>query len=230
MTYGIICAMDEEIAILKDNLKNQSVKTIGKMEFYQGTLSNTKVVLVKSGIGKVQAGITASTLINDFEVDALINSGSAGGIGEGLSIGDVVVSTETAYHDVDVTAAGYEIGQLPGCPARFPAARELEEQIIDAAKDSGLNTQPGLIVTGDQFIADSKVIEQIKTNFPDAQCSEMEGAAVGQVAYNNDVPYVVIRAMSDVGDEDADSNFDEFIIEAGKRSAQMLLNFFEKAE
>lgn len=219
--------MDEEIAILKENLKNETTTKVGPVEFFEGQIANSNVVLVKSGIGKVQAGITAALMLTNFKIDYLVNTGSAGGIGEDLKIGDVVISTETAYHDVDVTAAGYEIGQLPNCPARFPASRTLEAQVADAASEAGLGTHSGLIVSGDQFVASKMVIDQIKANFADALCVEMEGAAIGQVAYDFDVPYVVIRAMSDVGDEDANTNFDEFIIGAGKRSAEMLMNVFQ---
>lgn len=226
MTYGIICAMDEEIAILKANLKNEVTTKVGPIEFYTGKIADSDVILVKSGIGKVQAGITAALLLTNFDVDYLVNTGSAGGIGTDLKIGDVVISTETAYHDVDVTAAGYEMGQLPNCPARFPASRTLETQIAQAAESANLETHSGLIVSGDQFVASKEVIDQIKVNFADALCVEMEGAAIGQVAYDFDIPYVVIRAMSDVGDEDANTNFDEFIIEAGKRSAEMMMNLF----
>ncbi|GAY74081.1 5'-methylthioadenosine/adenosylhomocysteine nucleosidase [Lentilactobacillus kosonis] len=228
MTYGIICAMGEELAILQGKLENGTSKRVGHTDFFEGTIANQPVVLVQSGIGKVQAAITASILINNFNVDTLINSGSAGGIGEGLSVGEVVVSTQTAYHDVDVTASNYEVGQLPGLPARFDADEELVDEIMAAAKASGMESQRGLIVSGDQFIADSQKIATIKKNFPDALCCEMEGAAIGQVAYENNVPYAVIRAMSDVGDEDADQSFDEFIIDAGKRSGQMLINLFEE--
>ncbi|MDV3518660.1 5'-methylthioadenosine/adenosylhomocysteine nucleosidase [Lentilactobacillus otakiensis] len=227
MTYGIICAMDEELAILKDALSDEKTKHYANAEYYLGTIHGQTLVIVKSGIGKVQAGITTSTLINEFHVDAVINSGSAGGIGEGLSVGDIVVSTETAYHDVDVTTSGYKMGQLPGFPARFPASPELADKIINAAKQSGVTAHKGLIVSGDQFIADSNKIAEIKHHFPDALCSEMEGAAVGQVAYQNKVPYAVIRAMSDVGDEEAEISFDKFIITAGKKSGQMLIDLFK---
>ncbi|KRL21568.1 MTA SAH nucleosidase [Lentilactobacillus kisonensis DSM 19906 = JCM 15041] len=219
--------MDEELAILKEALDNGSTEHYGNNDFFIGQIHHQKLVIVKSGIGKVQAGITAAILIDHFKVDSVINSGSAGGIGEGLSIGDVVVSSETAYHDVDVTAAGYEMGQLPNFPARFPADRQLADKILQAAKDNNVVTHRGLVVSGDQFVADPKVIAEIKKNFPDALCSEMEGAAVGQVAYENDVPYVVIRAMSDVGDENANVNFDQFIVSAGKQSGQMLIDFFK---
>ncbi|KRM46383.1 MTA SAH nucleosidase [Lentilactobacillus parabuchneri DSM 5707 = NBRC 107865] len=227
MTYGIICAMDEELAILKEALSNEQTTHYGDADYFLGKINNQSLVLVQSGIGKVQAGITTSTLINEFHVDAVINSGSAGGIGTGLSVGDIVVATETAYHDVDVTTSGYKMGQLPGFPARFPASSELGDKIIKAAQASGVNAHRGLIVSGDQFIADTKRIAEIKQNFPDALCSEMEGAAVGQVAYQNKVPYTVIRAMSDVGDEDAEVSFDKFIITAGKKSGQMLIDLFK---
>lgn len=227
MTYGVICAMAEELAILKQALSDETTRVFGQMTFFSGQIHGQSVVLVQSGIGKVQAGITTATLINEFHVDAVINSGSAGGIGEGLAVGDLVISTETAYHDVDVTASNYQIGQLPGFPARFPAATELEDAIATAAKDSGVPVHFGLIVSGDQFIADSANIAEIKQHFPDALCSEMEGAAVGQVAYQNHIPYVVIRAMSDVGDENAEVSFDQFIITAGKKSGQMLIDLFK---
>lgn len=227
MTYGVICAMAEELAILKQALSDETIRVFGQMTFFSGQIHGQSVVLVQSGIGKVQAGITTATLINEFHVDAVINSGSAGGIGEGLAVGDLVISTETAYHDVDVTASNYQIGQLPGFPARLPAATELEDAIATAAKDSGVPVHFGLIVSGDQFIADSTKIAEIKQHFPDALCSEMEGAAVGQVAYQNHIPYVVIRAMSDVGDENAEVSFDQFIITAGKKSGQMLIDLFK---
>ncbi|MEE8824819.1 5'-methylthioadenosine/S-adenosylhomocysteine nucleosidase [Lentilactobacillus sunkii] len=227
MTYGIICAMDEELAILKEALSDEQTKHYGNADYYLGSIHGQQLVVVKSGIGKVQAGITTSTLINAFHVDAVINSGSAGGIGDGLSVGDIVVATETAYHDVDVTTSGYKMGQLPGFPARFPASDKLAAKIVKAAKNSGVVAHEGLIVSGDQFIADSNKIAEIKHNFPDALCSEMEGAAVGQVAYQNKIPYAVIRAMSDVGDENAEMSFDKFIIIAGKKSGQMLIDLFK---
>lgn len=228
MKYGIICAMDEELAILKDALQQQTIKMVNGLSFYTGVINNHPVVLVKSGVGKVQAGVTTALLISIFEVDAVINTGSAGGIGEGLQVGDVVVATQTAYHDVDATAFNYEIGQLPGCPARFDASAKLVERIQAAATKNGLNTKTGLIVTGDQFVASSSAIAKIKENFADALCVEMEGAAVGQVAVANNVDYVVIRAMSDVGDEEASVSFGEFIIEAGKKSGQMMLNLLNE--
>lgn len=224
MKYGIICAMEEEIKELQAKLSNQTEKNLGGIEFYTGQLGENEVTLVRSGIGKVQAGVTTALLIVEFGVDQVINSGSAGGIGTGLSVGDVVFSTEAAYHDADATAFGYLPGQLPQQPQRYKADEKLLLALEEAAKKADLNVKQGLIVTGDQFVASKEKIAQIKEIYPKVLCCEMEGAAIAQVAYQFGVPFVIVRAMSDVGDEDAGQTFDEFIIDAGKRSAKMILN------
>ncbi|AEV95090.1 5'-methylthioadenosine/adenosylhomocysteine nucleosidase [Pediococcus claussenii] len=228
MKYGVICAMEEEIQSLLANLELNKKTNIQGIEFYDGVIGSTPVVLVRSGIGKVEAGITAALLVTNFKVDAVIHSGSAGGIGSGLKVGDVVLSSEVAYHDVDATAFGYEYGQLPQQPARFTADEKLIKSVKNAANENNLNVIEGLIVTGDQFIASKEATDKILKNFPDALCCEMEGAAIGQVAHQFKKPFLVIRAMSDTGDDEANVSFDDFIIEAGKRSAKMLLNFFEE--
>ncbi|WP_288636488.1 5'-methylthioadenosine/adenosylhomocysteine nucleosidase [Limosilactobacillus oris] len=227
MRFGIICAMPEEIKELKAQLTNESTKQIGGKDYYFGQISGQDVVLVESGIGKVEAGITTEHLITDCGADVVINSGSAGGIGDGLHVGDVVISTATAYHDVDATAFDYQYGQLPGKEPSFAASKKWGDALAKAGEQTGLTVKQGLIVSGDQFIASQDAIKQILAHFPDALSSEMEGAAVGQVATDHQVPYVVVRAMSDTGDEEAGVSFDEFIIEAGKRSAAMLLQLFE---
>lgn len=224
MRYGIICAMEEEIKELLEHLTNQQEQQIGGTEFYSGTINQTEVVLVRCGIGKVQAAITTAFLIVNFKVDAVINSGSAGGIGDGLHVGELVLSTGAAYHDANATAFGYKMGQLPQQPQIYPADQQLVEKIAAAAAKTGLETRQGLVVSGDQFIADSQEIARIKGIYPEALCCEMEGGAVAQTAYQFKTPFAIIRAMSDVGDEDAGQSFDEFIIDAGKRSAQMILN------
>lgn len=226
MKFGIICAMPEELKELKAQLADERVKTIGGKEYLSGRISNQDVVLVESGIGKVEAGITTEHLITDFQVDVVINSGSAGGIGAGLHVGDVVISNETAYHDVDARAFDYVYGQLPGKQPRFKASEKWGRALERAGEKTGLNVKRGLIVSGDQFIASQEAIKRILHYFPEALSSEMEGAAVGQVATDHNVPYVVVRAMSDTGDEDAGVSFDQFIIEAGQRSAKMLLQLF----
>lgn len=228
MKYGIICAMEEEIKSLVAQLEDKKQDTIGGIDFYSGTINGKEVVFTRSGIGKVQAGVTTGLLIANYKVDAVINSGSAGGIGEGLRVGDVVLSTGAAYHDADATAFGYKPGQLPQQPQIYTADKDLLEAISKAAKESNLVAREGLIVTGDQFVSSNEKIAAIKEIYPEALSCEMEGAAIAQVAYQFSVPFLIIRAMSDVGDEDAGQSFDEFIIEAGKKSANMILNFLKK--
>ncbi|MDO4597076.1 MAG: 5'-methylthioadenosine/adenosylhomocysteine nucleosidase [Ligilactobacillus agilis] len=224
MKYGIICAMEEEIKELRAQLTNANEENIANMIFYSGQINDHEVVLVRAGIGKVQAGVTTAFLIENFKVDAVINSGSAGGIGTGLAVGDLVLSTGAAYHDASATVFGYKPGQLPQQPQIFEADQELLQAVSEAASQAGLQVKPGLIVTGDQFISSQAQIAAIKEIYPQALCCEMEGAAVAQVAYQFDKPFLIVRAMSDVGDEDAGQSFDEFIIDAGKKSAQMILN------
>ncbi|KRL07686.1 MAG: 5'-methylthioadenosine/adenosylhomocysteine nucleosidase [Liquorilactobacillus hordei] len=228
MKYGILCAMDEEIKALKTELKKARQTEIAGITFFEGKINNNEVVLVQSGIGKVQAGMTTGLLIAQFEVEAVINSGSAGGIGEGLHVGDVVLSTAAAYHDVDATVFGYLPGQLPQQPQKFEADLQLIETLKKAAEQNQQHVETGLIVTGDQFVASSEKINTIKAIYPDVLCCEMEGAAIAQVAAQFKVPFVIVRAMSDTGDEEAGVSFDEFIIEAGKKSAQMILNVLAK--
>lgn len=224
MKYGIICAMEEEIKGLRAQLTNANEENIANMIFYSGQINDHEVVLVRAGIGKVQAGVTTAFLIENFKVDAVINSGSAGGIGTGLAVGDLVLSTGAAYHDASATVFGYKPGQLPQQPQIFEADQELLQAVSEAASQAGLQVKPGLIVTGDQFVSSQAQIAAIKEIYPQALCCEMEGAAVAQVAYQFDKPFLIVRAMSDVGDEDAGQSFDEFIIDAGKKSAQMILN------
>lgn len=228
MKYGIICAMEEELKSLLLNLDNAHEQVIANAKYFSGKINGQNVVLVQSGIGKVQAAVNAAFLVQNFTVDCLINSGSAGGIGDGMHVGDIVLSTGTAYHDADATAFGYKKGQLPGQPLIYKADEKLRKLVKDAAEKNGMKVHEGLIVSGDQFIDSIEKINRIKSIFPEALCSEMEGAAVGQVAHDFNVPYLVIRAMSDVGDEEASQSFDEFVIDAGKRSAKMILTLLSK--
>ena len=227
MKISVICAMEEEIRTLLTKLEDVQQHTVAGNTFYKGQLYGHEVTLVESGIGKVQAGMTTAILLAEEKPDVVINTGSAGGIGEGLHIGDVVISSQVAYHDAEATAFGYLPGQLPQQPQRFEGDANTVKQIEAAAKAVDLQPRVGLIVTGDQFIASQDKIKAIKEIYPEALSCEMEGAAIGQVATQFGIPFVVIRAMSDVGDEDAGVTFDEFIVEAGQKSAAMLLNFLK---
>lgn len=223
MKIGIIGAMEEEVQLLKSKMSHLNQHQIAGVDFYEGEISQQTVILVRSGIGKVQAGMTTGLLLAQYAPDVVLNTGSAGGIGQGLKIGDVVISSEVAYHDVDATAFGYVIGQLPQQPARFKADSDWVARVQRAAAAVKLASRTGLIVSGDQFVSSQAASKKILANFPGALASEMEGAAIGQVATQFKVPFVVIRAMSDVGDEDAGVIFDDFVVKAGQHSAAMIL-------
>lgn len=223
MKIGIIGAMEQEVKILASELTEMTTWEEAGASFYSGKLGKHEVVLIRSGIGKTLAAVTTTLLISHYDVDVVINTGSAGGIGEGLSIGDLVISNKVAYSDVDVTAFGYEYGQMAQMPLYYEADETLVQLAMEASSSAMLNTRVGLIVSGDTFVSSEKQIQEIKEHFPDCLANEMEGAAIAHVAYQYKKPFVVIRAMSDVGDENASVNFDEFIIEAGEKSAKMVL-------
>lgn len=226
MKIGIICAMDQEIKVLRENLDHPVSWERANALFISGGIGAHEVILVRSGIGKVAASTITSLLIQKYGVNMVINSGSAGGIGKGLAVGDVVISEKLAYFDVDVTGFGYQYGQLPaGMPLYFEASRYLISEMEKAAAATNHHVHKGLIVTGDTFVNDQAKVKEILQHFPDALANEMEGAAVAQTAMLFQIPFLVVRAISDTADHEAAQTFDDFIDEAGKRSAQMVLEF-----
>lgn len=225
MKLGIIAAMEQEIKVLTHQLTDMKQTVIANQKIYEGTIDQIEVVLVQSGIGKVNAAIAATLLIGQFKADSIINTGSAGGIGEGLTVGDLVISTELIYNDADARAFGYVYGQIPQMPERYKADDKLVSVIQEAASSSNWPIKNGLIVTGDSFISNKERINEIKNHFTEALVTEMEGAAIAQTCYQFGVPFAVVRAVSDVADEEASISFDEFIDLAGKKSAEMVLKF-----
>lgn len=229
MKFGIIAAMPEELKILVEHLQDaQEIKVLEKT-YHQGRLGQHEVVLVQSGIGKVMSAMSVAILSERFAVDVIVNTGSAGAVADGIAIGDVVVATHLAYHDVDVTAFGYAFGQMAGQELYYPADQVLLEQLTGVLAEQEITSHLGLIVTGDSFIAGQDKIASIKEHFPEVLAVEMEGAAIAQAAVNTGKPFLVIRAMSDTAQGDANITFDEFIIQAGERSAQTLIAFLEQA-
>ncbi|STV45546.1 5'-methylthioadenosine nucleosidase [Klebsiella pneumoniae] len=168
MKIGIIGAMEEEVTLLRDKIENRQTITIGGSEIYTGQLHGVDVALLKSGIGKVAAAMGATLLLERCQPDVIINTGSAGGLASTLKVGDIVVSDEARYHDADVTAFGYEYGQLPGCPAGFKADEKLVAAAESCIKALDLNAVRGLIVSGDAFINGSVGLAKIRHNFPQA--------------------------------------------------------------
>ncbi|HJF20077.1 MAG TPA: 5'-methylthioadenosine/adenosylhomocysteine nucleosidase [Enterococcus columbae] len=226
MKIGIIGAMEQEIKLLREAIEGAVSWERAGVLFISGTLGKHEVIVVRSGIGKVAASVTTSLLIQQYGVNMVINTGSAGGIGEGLAVGDVVFSDKLAYFDVDVTGFGYEYGQLPaGMPLYFEASSYVLSAMKKAAENTGQKVKTGLIVTGDTFVNDEQKVAQIKSHFPEALACEMEGAAIAQTARQFNIPFLVVRAISDTADHQATISFDEFIEEAGKRSAAMVIEF-----
>ncbi|MFT5559745.1 MAG: adenosylhomocysteine nucleosidase [Psychromonas sp.] len=220
MKIGIIGAMDEEVSILKAKLNNMETTVIAGCEFYQGELNGKQVILTKSGIGKVAAAVATTLLLEKFNPSKVINTGSAGGYDTTLNVGDVVISTEVRFHDVDLTAFGYEIGQMAQLPAAFPADKNL---IVAAQKAANaithLKTIQGLICTGDIFMADPTKAEIARLNFPTMAACEMEAAAIAQVCYQFKVPFVIIRSLSDIAGKKSELSFEQYLPIAAKNAS-----------
>lgn len=228
MKFGIIAAMEQELQVLVEHLQEKKEEVVLGKTYFSGRLGQYEVVLVQSGIGKVMSAMSVAVLADRFGVDVLVNTGSAGAVAEGLAIGDVVVADKLVYHDVDVTAFGYAYGQMAGQELYYPADFSLLEKLQGVLAEQGLKSHVGLIATGDSFVAGQDKIDAIKAAFPEVLAVEMEGAAIAQAAQAAGKPFLVIRAMSDTAQGDANITFDEFIIEAGKRSAQTLLAFLDQ--
>lgn len=224
MKIGIIGAMEQEVAILREQLTECTTSSIGGCEFYQGKLAGHDVILTRSGIGKVAASIATVLLLDRFAPDCVINTGSAGGFDQALRVGDVVISNEVRHHDVNVTAFGYEPGQLPQQPAAFLS----DEKLIDVAKKvmhdfPNLQSRIGLICTGDQFMCEPDHIEKVRGTFPSMLAAEMEAAAIAQVCHQFKVPFVVIRSLSDIAGTESPTTFEEYLVVAAKNSSAMIL-------
>ncbi len=209
---GIIGAMEEEVAAFKEAMEVQEAAELASMTFYRGVLCGKDVVVVRSGIGKVNAGICAQILVDRFHVDTLINTGIAGSLDARIDIGDMVISTDALHHDMDAVQFGYPAGQVPRMEVlSFPADEELVKKAVQANEKANpdIHTYTGRVASGDQFIASKEVKEKIVENFQPL-CVEMEGAAIAQAAYLNKVSYVIIRAISDKADNSATMDYPTF--------------------
>ncbi|HGA2350382.1 TPA: 5'-methylthioadenosine/adenosylhomocysteine nucleosidase [Streptococcus agalactiae] len=227
MKIGIIAAMEEELKLLVENLEDKSQETVLSNVYYSGRYGEHELVLVQSGVGKVMSAMSVAILVESFKVDAIINTGSAGAVATGLNVGDVVVADTLVYHDVDLTAFGYDYGQMSMQPLYFHSDKTFVSTFEAVLSKEEMISKVGLIATGDSFIAGQEKIDVIKGHFPQVLAVEMEGAAIAQAAQATGKPFVVVRAMSDTAAHDANITFDEFIIEAGKRSAKVLMAFLK---
>lgn len=209
---GIIGAMEAEVAILKDTMEIEEVVEYAGMNFCRGKLNGREVVVVRSGIGKVNAAVCAQVLVDKFQAEVLINTGVAGSLDAAIDIGDIVISTAAVQHDMDATVFGDPLGQVPQMDTfLFPA----DECLVQKAKEVNEKVNPdihtftGIVASGDQFIASKEAKEKIVTNFH-AFCAEMEGAAIAHAAYLNKVSCVIIRAISDKADNSAVMDYPAF--------------------
>lgn len=221
---GIIGAMEEEVSILKEKMEITEVVNKASMEFNKGILNGRNVVVVISGIGKVNAGICAQILVDIFSVTHIINTGIAGGLKNELNIGDIIISEEAMQHDMNAVEFGYPKGQIPRMDTlAFPADKVLIDLAVTTCKEVNPDIQvfKGRVLTGDQFIADSHIKQKLIDNF-DGACAEMEGAAIAQAAHLNNIPYVVIRAISDKADNSASVDYPTFEKAAIRHSVKLV--------
>lgn len=236
MKAGIIGAMEPEIAILKAKLANVQTVNYGGFNFHQGQLNGTDVVIVQSGIGKVAAALATLLLIDKFKPDYVVNTGSAGGFEQSLKVGDIVIGSELRYHDVDVTAFGYEIGQLPANPAAYIShqvlinAAQLGVEQLKQAEHKDIKTLVGLITTGDTFMTAENDIAKARKNFPTMAAVEMEGAAIAHTCHQFNIPFVVIRSMSDIAGKESPSSFEVYLETAAINSSQLVENMLNNLQ
>lgn len=222
---GIIGAMTVEVALLKENMQNMAVSTHAGMEFCEGKLNGTDTVVVQCGVGKVNAAMCAQILCSVYGVTHLVNTGIAGSLNADLDIGDLVVSTDAMYHDFDCVHFGYEMGKVPGMDVvAFPADKDMMELAFAAAEavNPG-HTKVGRVASGDLFVAAKAAKEAIIAR-TGAFCTEMEGAAIAQTAYRNQVPFVILRAISDKADDSAEMDYPTFEAIAAQRCAAVAMN------
>ncbi|CDQ18080.1 5'-methylthioadenosine/S-adenosylhomocysteine nucleosidase [Halobacillus karajensis] len=223
MAIGIIGAMDEEVELLKSKIQAPQEKEIAGSLFIEGSLHGHEVVLLKSGIGKVNAAMSTTILHEQYDIEAVINTGSAGGFARDLEVGDVVISSMVTHHDVDVTAFQYEYGQVPGMPAMYPADQNLVSQAMEAVKKTDANASKGIIATGDSFMQEEKRVDFVRGKFPEMIAAEMEAAAIAQVCFKYGTPFVVIRALSDIAGKESSVSFDQFLPKAAENAALMIM-------
>lgn len=221
---GIIGALDREVSFFIENLKEVEKVERASMIFYTGLIDGEKIVVVKSGVGKVNAAVCTQILIDDYKPDAIICTGVAGALKDELNLGDTVISQDVVQHDIDGTSFGHELGEIPNlnikeikaCSKFIQMARKAYEEEFQGKK-----VHIGRILTGDQFISDRKKVDFLRRTF-DGSCVEMEGGAIGQVCYLNSMPFLIIRSISDKADGTAVCDFNQFADEVAEKSYRLV--------
>lgn len=227
---GIIGAMEIEVEQLKKDMEISRTVNKARMEFFEGTLKGKQVVIVRSGIGKVNAAVCTQILVDEFQADCVINTGIAGSLNADINIGDIVISKDVLHHDMDAVNFGYPLGQIPQMDV---FAFEADQELADRAERICHEVNPeisvfrGRIVSGDQFIADKAVKERLISNFG-GYCTEMEGAAIAQTAYLNQIPFVILRAISDKADDSATMDYPTFERQAAEHCVKLVEGLLEQ--
>jgi adenosylhomocysteine nucleosidase len=224
MKIAILGAMDEEVKLIKESLEDLQQVTYSHLVFYTGKLHSHDIVLVKCGIGKVAAAVATTMIIEKFDPDYVVNTGSAGGFDKDLNIGDIVISDVVTHHDVDLTVFGYVPGQCAGMPENYVC----NEQLIEAAEKSakqidGVKVKKGLVCSGDSFVGSDELAAATLQKFPSMMAVEMEGAAIAQTAYLMGIPFLVIRSLSDIAGKTSTVSFQAYLEKAAKNSAQLVM-------
>jgi len=227
MKIAIMGAMPEEVAPILEKLGMYKTTKYADNEYYEATYNGVEVVVAYSKIGKVFSTLTASTMIQHFGCDKLLFSGVAGGINPSLNIGDLIVATKLSQHDLDITAFGHPMGFVPGGSIFVEADKELIELSKEVAVELDKTVQEGIIATGDQFVHDSAVKDNIVKHF-NADALEMEGGSVAVVCNALKVPFFILRAISDTADTDASFSFDEFMESSAIISAEFIMKLVDK--
>lgn len=230
MKIGIIGAMELEVDTLKEKMEQKEIIKKANMEFHQGTLNGVPVVVVRSGVGKVNAAICTQILADEFQVTNIINTGVAGSLNADLDIGDILVSVDALHHDVDATVFGYQPGEVPQLGMReFVADERMADLAVESCRrvNPDINVRKGRVVSGDQFISSNEVKERLIEEFH-GDCTEMEGASIAQAATLNNIPFVIIRAISDKADNSAQMDYPEFERAAAIHSANLVLDYVKR--
>jgi len=220
-------AMPEEVAPILEKLGEYKTIKYADNEYYEATYNGVEIVVAYSKIGKVFSTLTASTMIQHFGCDKLLFSGVAGGINPSLKIGDLIVATKLSQHDLDITAFGHPLGFVPGGSVYVEADKSLIELSKEVASELGKTVQEGIIATGDQFVHDSAIKDNIVKHF-NADALEMEGGSVAVVCNALNIPFFILRAISDTADTDASFSFDEFMESSAVISAEFIMKMVDK--
>ena len=224
---AIMGAMQEEIEPLLAYFDKVNVVKYANNKYYEVSYNGLEIVIAYSKIGKVFASLTASTMIEKFGCDTLLFSGVAGGINPKLKIGDLIIADKLCQHDLDITAFGHPHGYVPGGKVFVETSKELRDVAIKVAKENDLKVIEGIIATGDQFVHSTQRKEFIENTF-NADALEMEGASVAVVCDALNIPFFILRAISDTADMDAGFDFDEFLKSSAKNSADYLIKIVKE--